>query len=113
MAVYASHPLTPNPSPGTGWRAPVRRVPARRRRDALAEAIDALDARTAAWKASIVACGGVSLAGVLALLLGLGSSGPAEELVTGAASVATGLLGHLAPRPPSSEVLRPARDEAF
>ena len=55
-----------------------------------------------AWKISIVGFATVSLGGVLALLIGFDSGGNAEEIVTAAASVGTGVLGHLAPRPTAS-----------
>ena len=55
-----------------------------------------------AWKISIVGFATVSLGGVLALLIGFDSGGYAEEIVTAGASVATGVLGHLAPRPAAS-----------
>jgi hypothetical protein len=95
MAAHATHP-TVRLAPGAGtWRAKVARTGA--------------GARTMAWKISIVGFATVSLGGVLALLVGLDSGGNAEEIVTAAASVATGVLGHLAPRPSASETLRPVR----
>ena len=99
MAAHATHTTIRLPS-GTGtWRALVARPSS--------------GTRTKAWKISIAGFATVSLSGVLALLIGVDSGGNAEEIVTAAASVATGVLGYLAPRPSASEALRPIRGEAF
>jgi hypothetical protein len=58
-----------------------------------------------------VSLGTVSLAGALALAIGRGST--AFVLLAAGASVITGVLGHLAPRPDPSEVIRPSKGEAF
>jgi hypothetical protein len=98
MAAHATHATVQ--LAGTGaWRARGARL--------------GVGATTRAWRISIAGFAAVSLSGVLALLIGVDSGGNAEEIVTAAASVATGVLGHLAPRPSASETLRPIRGEAF
>ena len=100
MAAHATHPTTIQLPSGTGaWHAKVARLGS--------------GSRTKAWKISIAGFAAVSLGGVLALLIGLDSGGNTEEFVTAAASVGTGVLGHLAPRPSASETMRPIRGEAF
>lgn len=70
-----------------------------------------MPSREALWKISIVTLGAVSLAGALALAFGLASGAVAIFAVV--ASIATGVLGHLAPHPSPSEVLGSTRGEAF
>ncbi len=67
---------------------------------------------TTVWMVSVVGLAALSLTGALALLLtGFGSS--VLAIIAVVAAIATGVLGHLAPHPASSEVLSPSRGEAF
>ena len=113
MAAQATHPRTRVFSGTRVWQVPLphrRGVPARR---TTAGSASRAGTWTRVWKTSIVSFAAISLAAMVVLVIGFAPGRNVAAIVAVVASVATGVLGQVTPRPPAPEVLRPTRGEAF